>query len=401
MNIVVLTFTHNDNYGASLQCYALNKYLIDRGHNVTELYVPHLHQRKKTLCDKMVHIWKAIKYRSRALILGKERALSSQAENIINPDYVRNTMTESEMIEYPVFLKNRTELFEKFYNESMISFTEPCFTEKEVKSLNLEADLYIVGSDQVWNPWITKGQKKIFFFSFLPDNAKRISYAGCFGGSGEWNESEKDTNEIKTLLHKFEGISVRSSVSKNILSNVFDVKSELVLDPSFLLDECDYKKIADKSDLNGEGCLFLNKFYINDKWLDAFRGFSEKRGLKLTANGEYLHLKGVNYEPLLPVEGWLKIISTADFVITDSFHCTVFCVIFRKQFITTPSYPKGEGRMIAFLDELGLGDRYFCSSEDFVNNYQRCEVQIDYDKVYSILSEKEKLSKDFLNSYLS
>lgn len=399
MKIVVLTFTHNDNFGASLQCYALTKYLMDRGHKVTQLFVPHLHQRKRTTFEKSISFFKSLVYKGYVTISGGKKHKQMPAVKR-NPDYVRYSMTEEEKMHKWEYQIERDALFNRFYDEYIPYFTKPCFTEKDIRSLGLKADLYIVGSDQVWNPEITKEQKKIFFFSFLPDHIKRISYAGCFGGSEKWNVSEEETMKIKSLLGKFSGLGVRDYIATNILENVFDTKSERVLDPSFLLGAQNYLKIAEKSNLDGKGCVFMDKFVINDGWLNAFQMFCNHIGSKLIANGEYLHLKGVDYEPQLPVEGWLKLLSTSDFVITDSFHCTVFCVIFRTQFVTLPSYSGGEGRMIAFLEEIGLKERYFYSSEDFAKNYSRCEEKIDYDKVYDVLSEKIIASKTFLNKYL-
>lgn len=393
MNIVVLTFTHNDNYGASLQCYALTKYLMDRGHTVKQLYVPHLHQKKKKLIERTIE-------RVRYIVGGILRHTFLKSRRQMNPDYVRFSMTKEEKVGYGAYQIERDALFNRFYEEYIPYFTDPCFTEEEIKRLGLKADLYIVGSDQVWNPLITRGQKKIFFFSFLPDNVKRISYAGCFGGSEKWNVDDVETQQIKSLLQKFSGISVRDNIAKNILKNVFKVESVNVLDPSFLLGASDYLKIAEKSNLNGKGCLFMDKFVINDRWLNAVKALSIRIGSKLIVNGEYLHLGGVEYSPQLPVEGWLKLLHSSDFVITDSFHCSVFCVIFKKQFITLPSYPGGEGRMIGFLEELGLQDRYFYSSEDLAKNSSRCEKPIDYNKVYEVLSSKIVSSKEYLNKFL-
>lgn len=393
MNIVVLTFTHNDNYGASLQCYALTKYLMDRGHTVNQLYVPHLHQRKPSVVKRVI-------MRMRSIVGSILRHTKIKFRKPVNPDYVRFSLSKEEKAGNDAYQIERIALFNNFYDKYIPYFTNPCFNEDEIKSLGLNADLYIVGSDQVWNPIITRGQKKIFFFSFLPDGVKRISYAGCFGGKEEWQVSEEETLEIKQLLGKFSGVSVRDDIAKNILHKVFQVDSERVLDPSLLLDKDDYAEIAANSSLDGKGCLFMDKFVINDRWLSVFKDFSNSKGLKLIANGEYLHLQGIDYNPLLSVEGWLKLLQTSDFVITDSFHCTVFCIIFKKQFITTPSYQGGEGRMTSFLDELGLINRYFSSSEDFKANCERCTKPIDYEAVYKILEVKRGTSKDFLDRYL-
>ncbi len=394
MKIVVLTFTHNNNYGASLQCYALTKYLLDRGHSVQQLLVPHLHQQKRSLLYRVLAEIKSMIWTVGSFIkhCGKIK---------LDPDYVIMPMSKAEKEGRPAYLKQCEQLFNKFYDEYIPFFTKPCFTEREILDLNLNADLYIVGSDQVWNPVITRDQKKIFFFSFLPDTTKRISLAGCFGGSEVWRVDKQETAEIKKLLGKFSGVSVRDNIAKNILKNVFDTDSLIVLDPSFLLEAKEYAEIAKHSNLEGQGCLFLNKFMINDQWLECFKTFSKDLGVKLAANGEYKHLSGIDYQPLLDVPGWLKMVQTSEFVITDSFHCTVFCIIFRKQFISAPGYAGGEGRMITFLSELGLSDRYLKSTADFKKNSMRCKEPIDYDAVYKLLDEKKLMTKEFLNKYLS
>lgn len=389
MKVAILTFSRTTNYGAALQCYALSSFIRKAGHEVIIFNAPLDSER-------------AIKVSLARLIL---RKIKKTLKNIIssnkqsNSEFVRYYRNEKEKKE-DIYWDNQVRLlFDSFNQTYLPPFTKELKNEQDFKKQYPQADLYIVGSDQVWNLSITQLQKQIFFFSFLKDEA-RISYAASFGGSTQWLGTKEETQEIYRLLKKFKGISVRENSGITILHNTFHLNGVEVLDPTLLLSGTEYDKLAEKSDLEASQDLYAYKFIINDIWLETLKFISKETESKLRMDCETIQLPDIPFNPVLSIEGWLKLIKTAKFVVTDSFHCTVFCILFKKQFIVSPSYSGGEGRMLSFLKKLGLENRFYYTTKDIRENKETWKMPIDYDKVYQKLNYHKEQSIKYLMSYL-
>ena len=389
MKVEILTFSRTTNYGAALQCYALSSFIRKAGHEVIIFNAP-------------LDSAGAIEVSLARLIL---RKIKKTLKNIIssnkqsNSEFVRYYRDEKEKKE-DIYWDNQVKLlFDSFNQTYLPPFTKELKNEQDFKKQYPQADLYIVGSDQVWNLSITQLQKQIFFFSFLKDEA-RISYAASFGGSTQWLRTKEETQEIYRLLKKFKGISVRENSGISILHNTFHLNGVEVLDPTLLLSGTEYDKLAEKSDLEASQDLYAYKFIINDIWLETLKFISKETESKLRMDCETIQLPDIPFNPVLSIEGWLKLIKTAKFVVTDSFHCTVFCILFKKQFIVSPSYSGGEGRMLSFLKKLGLGNRFYYTTKDIRENKETWKMPIDYDKVYQKLNYHKEQSIKYLMSYL-
>lgn len=389
MKVAILTFSRTTNYGAALQCYALSSFIRKAGHEVIIFNAP-------------LDSEGAIEVSLARLIL---RKIKKTLKNIIssnkqsNSEFVRYYRDEKEKKE-DIYWDNQVKLlFDSFNQTYLPPFTKELKNEQDFKKQYPQADLYIVGSDQVWNLSITQLQKQIFFFSFLKDEA-RISYAASFGGSTQWLGTKEETQEIYRLLKKFKGISVRENSGISILHNTFHLNGVEVLDPTLLLSGTEYDKLAEKSDLEASQDLYAYKFIINDIWLETLKFISKETESKLRMDCETIQLPDIPFNPVLSIEGWLKLIKTAKFVVTDSFHCTVFCILFKKQFIVSPSYSGGEGRMLSFLKKLGLENRFYYTTKDIRENKETWKMPIDYDKVYQKLNYHKEQSIKYLMSYL-
>lgn len=389
MKVAILTFSKTTNYGAALQCYALSSFIQNAGHEVIIFNAP-------------LDSEEAINVSLVRLILRKvkktlKKIISSDKQS--NSEFVRYSRNEKEKKEDIYWDKQVRLLFESFNQTHLPPFTKELKNEQDFKEQYPQADLYIVGSDQVWNLSITQKQKQIFFFSFLKDEA-RISYAASFGGSTQWSGTKKETQEINQLLKKFKSISVRESSGISILHDVFHLNGVEVLDPTLLLSSIEYDKLAEKSDLEANQDLYAYKFIINDIWLETLKFISKETESKLRMDCETIQLPNIPFNPVLSIEGWLKLIKTAKFVVTDSFHCTVFCILFKKQFIVSPSYSGGEGRMLSFLKKLGLEDRFYYTTKDIRKNTKAWKTPINYDKVYQKLNYHKEQSRKYLMNYL-
>lgn len=389
MKVAILTFSKTTNYGAALQCYALSSFIQNAGHEVIIFNAP-LDSEEAINVSLIRLICRKVKKTLKKIILSNKQS---------NSEFVRYSRSEKEKKEDIYWDKQVRLLFESFNQTYLPPFTKELKNEQDFKEQYPQADLYIVGSDQVWNLSITQSQKKIFFFSFLKDEA-RISYAASFGGSTQWSGTPKETQEINQLLKKFKGISVRENSGISILHDIFHLNGVEVLDPTLLLSSIEYDKLAEKSNLEASQDLYAYKFIINDIWLETLKFISEETESKLRMDCETIQLPNVPFNPALSIEGWLKLIKTAKFVVTDSFHCTVFCILFKKQFIVSPSYSGGEGRMLSFLKKLGLEDRFYYTTKDIRKNAKAWKTPIDYDKVYQKLNYHKEQSRKYLMSYL-
>lgn len=389
MKVAILTFSKTTNYGAALQCYALSSFIQNVGHEVIIFNAP-LDSEEAINVSLIRLICRKVKKTLKKIILSNKQS---------NSEFVRYSRSEKEKKEDIYWDRQVRLLFESFNQTYLPPFTKELKNEQEFKEQYPQADLYIVGSDQVWNLSITQSQKKIFFFSFLKDEA-RISYAASFGGSTQWSGTPKETQEINQLLKKFKGISVRENSGISILHDIFHLNGVEVLDPTLLLSSIEYDKLAEKSNLEASQDLYAYKFIINDIWLETLKFISEETESKLRMDCETIQLPNIPFNPALSIEGWLKLIKTAKFVVTDSFHCTVFCILFKKQFIVSPSYSGGEGRMLSFLKKLGLEDRFYYTTKDIRKNAKAWKTPIDYDKVYQKLNYHKEQSRKYLMSYL-
>ena len=275
-------------------------------------------------------------------------------------------------------------LFDEFRAKYMPNLTKEYLTVDDLKNDYPDADAFVVGSDQVWNVNICLDQYPIFFLGFVKPNHKRIgsvfSSSICF-------------------LSKFDSILVRNEMAVNICRNNFGIDPKQVMDPTFLID--DYNELLAESNVNAAGDFFVDKFVINDVWMDIVREIASRTNLNIRMDRCLVEIKDVPFNPVCKVQDWLGILNTADLIFTDSFHCSVFCILFKRQFVVAPSYHGGEGRMIDLLKKLGLEDRFYSNPKDLIDNFEVWNKTINYDEVYNKINKLKIDSRQLLVAALS
>lgn len=344
MKIVLLTIWKVGNYGAEMQTYATVKALQQLGHEVVVL-----------------------DYR-----LKEERGI----RGCLNTTLASLTPTQRK--------------FESFWKNNIPS-SKHFRTKEELKNGLPSADLYLVGSDQVWNPAITKDKCMDFFLDFVPEGKRRAAYASSLGVS-EWKVDPSITDRIKIQLSKFEHISCRESDGVKILNDIFGVTSINVLDPTLLFSG--YPELTGNSTQR-------NTFV----YYPLFGGKEMEDLCQQTAsvlNLEYINNNLCSYwirgriwnRP--SISEWVRNFAEAKFVATQSFHGTAFSIIHKKQFFVV--YNGGKVSRIAnLLDALGIRDRLF-STVEAAREAQPWNTMIDYHIVDSRLNEMRKISWDFLKN---
>lgn len=256
-----------------------------------------------------------------------------------------------------------------------------------VKINNFHYDVVVVGSDQVWLnlylPWS--------FLEFADKNIRRISYAASFGRS-ELNYTKSQLECAKQGLRLFYAISVREDSGIDICKEKFNVDATHVLDPTMLLDMEDYIKLCkDVPPISTKPFLLS---YILDN--------NEDKKKYVNKVAEVYGLKVVNYYDIetISVERWISLFRDCSYVITDSFHGTVFSIIFNKQFVSISNFSRGNARFDSLLKMYNLKSRLADESrlEAFDINIQN---NVDYSKVNCIREELKQKSLLFLENALS
>lgn len=360
MKIAILTLPLDSNYGGNLQAYALYTTLIKMGNHV-EL----INYRHPNLSDF-------------------RKILSTIKQKII---YQRDIFY---FFEKEMFIINKNH--EKFIN-LYINRSDPIYsTEKLIEYFNIkEFDSVIVGSDQVWR-FEYPPKIEDYFLEFLERNEgiKKISYAASFG-IDRWNYTDHITQRVKKLVQKFNYISVREASGVKLCKNKLCVNATHVVDPTLLLKREDYLKLIDLTNNHNRGNILTYilddtsfkeeitsrvKDYLNK---DIFNVQPERKSKKTLIDRQ---LQPYIYPS---IEDWIKSFYEASFIVTDSFHGTVFAIIFNKPFISIVNKERGASRFESLLGILGLVDRMIDENTIITNDL--FENGIDYNKVNSLLDE--------------
>lgn len=365
MKIGILTQPLHDNYGGLLQAYALKEILQGMGHEVIII------NRKFKEISK---IWKTASILKSKLIGRK-----------IDPSLLLSDKNKRRISEHnQSFIKNYIPNLSHSItdNRGMIDLN------------NMGFDAYVVGSDQCWRPMYSP-QISNYFLDFAENqkHIKRIAYAASFGVS-EWEFSEEDCRVCSKLAKKFDAISVREDSGIELVNKHFGMDVVHLIDPTMLLTREHYVKIINKEkQTENEGLL---KAYVLDKTLDKQKLIDivgKKLGLK---QFEVLPKKNIDKDEVEDINDfiyphpvkWLKGFQDAKFVITDSFHGTIFSILFNIPFIAIGNEERGMARFDSLLKMFGLRDRLITNIDSFViNNLEN--NQIDWSGINLIL-EKER-----------
>ena len=333
MKIGTVTFWYSkENYGAMLQCFALIKYLIKQGHDAKLLRIMAETGKdlKHPMLFKMANLFYALVHPQSFFRKLKNKILSSKTPNIV----VERGFNE--------FLLKNIPTYPKIY----------CFD--EIDHNPVDADALICGSDQIWG-----GVSRTYFLQMKGDY-KRISYAASFGGTKYENPFAR--NLVSKWLKEFDFITVREEEGLDFCRKL-GVKAELAPDPTMLLEREDYLELTKSIPCQGaEPYIFL---YLlgKDITVDVADIFEFANKNKITI--QYVASQGRydEFEKIYPtVEEWIALIRDAKYVVTNSFHGTVFALIFGKPFLTFPIIGKSanmNSRIETLLGKYKMKDRIF------------------------------------------
>lgn len=372
MKIKTITCHDVYNYGASLQAFALMSFLWSKGHEVEIIdYLPH-NKRRRYEYFKLAPTG----------ILRKIADFLPFLEPLLALWQNR----------YELLSRKRKYNFDQFKKESLVCTSRKYESFEELNTYKPEADMFVAGSDQIWNVYYDNGLDPSFYCAFEPDSNKRMSYAASFGANTIPEDSEPF---VKEMLSKMKAISVRESSGVKIVEHL-GLNAQHVLDPVFLLETEEWQSMCRKK--CGEGYVLVYDFLHNDPNVETLaKLLAKKYNKKIVSINDFrpLGYADVNVNDAGPIE-FLEYIKDADFVISTSFHATAFSVIFSRPFYTLPLVGHGNSsRMVDFLNMLGLEDRFVTGMEQFQE-----AKNIDYAVVHETINQKRLSSINWLLSQL-
>lgn len=358
MKINIITQPLFCNYGGILQNYALQETLRRLGHDVLTVNVP---VRDITSRPN----WKSY---VRAMINLIRKIQKKYDHPFLNPHTFARKERELSYPQREFIARHIAKIDRK------TPFTPQLCDE-------LKADAWIVGSDQVWRPWCSPDIMN-YFFDFITDpGIKKISYAASFG-TDQWEISPEDTPRVKELAQRFNAISVREASGVKLCKEYLGVDAIHLLDPTLMLTADDYLSLTTADD-HPEGNYIATYILDTDpKKSTAIRNESDSLNLPVVKTGQ------MHRDRFDSIESWLATIAHADRVITDSFHGTVFSIIFGRPVKVLSNNMRGNSRLESLISTLAI------KPDD--NGYL-----IPTPAVHDKITELRSLSIQFINNTLA
>ena len=285
--------------------------------------------------------------------------------------------------------RTRFATFEKKY----MRFAEVQGSDEALPSLNEKADVFVCGSDVIWNPSLNHNNRMVFYLTFA--TKYKFSYAASFGKA---EIDEKTISLIRETLSKLDEISVREKTGAELIKRSFDITAQVVVDPVLLLTRSEWETILPKAKKR-KGYIFVYITYLSDKVKETVAKLKKATGLKVVcaAWGPKQAMSQGVFLCQTP-QKWLQLLHDAEYVVTNSFHATVFAVLFRKKLFTVTKHEKNKGasiRMNDFLTAVGLEDRIFSVVPE-----QLDLSEIDYEEVSPKIETMREQSLEFLRENL-
>lgn len=346
----IITFHRSYNYGAALQAYATVQFLASNGYDPVIIdYCPsnlNKYGSFKTLFNDVSNSGSALPIRA-------AKALIKSFGN-----------------------KKRLQAFNRFIDGEM-PLTRKYYSCQELKNDLPPVDIFCTGSDQVWNNYYTKEFDPSFFLAFAPDGSTCISIAASFGKE---TFDQEDMDFIKRELRKYDYLSVRESTGLELLHKLGYNDADLMLDPTLLLQRDHWSSFAS---LPAKGdYVLVYQLHGESETTSMARAYAKREGLPVRAivTMPYQCKLGCKHVIAPDVHEWVGLFKGARCVFTDSFHGTVFSLLFDKQLaVTLP--PRFGSRITSLLTAIG-GESLICSNLD---EWSSRQASIDKQGIQKVL----------------
>lgn len=377
MKKVGLITYYGDNYGGVLQAYALQK-LVSANHFDCELISNdflYYGNKLKKLKAKLNNLIAAMKKPSN--YLAQRRTYHQYA--------VQNAL--------------RAKKFEAFRRENLCVYQTGYTSYDEYLRNPPQYDVYLCGSDQIWNPnlYCDNG---FYFAGFAPEEALKISYASSIGVSAV---NKKQAAFMAPLLNRFDVISTREQGGADIINAISEKTATVVLDPTLLLGEDDWSRVAAPRMID-EPYVFCYLFGEREYIATVKQKVKKLTGMKvvcipfvpreLSSDDEKIFDAG-------PAE-FISLIKNASLVLTDSFHATAFSLNLKTPFISLCRFEQKDkksmnDRLVTLLNMVRLSDRLVDANDIVSADFL---YDIDFEKAHELLGQKRQKDRQFLTDAL-
>ena len=336
--VALVTWYNSINYGTCLQAYALYKTLINMGY---EVYIPE-HIQYKTI----------ITFRDAV------RRVNKKITKIINYSIAKNKSNHTLSYLEDEYLMRKCKI-NNFVSRNMSIWSMQGKRNTSFKKLNDEMDIFITGSDQIWNPYY---MSLASLLNFVDETKKKVAYASSIG-------VEKIPNDLKIVykkyLTRFNSLSVREKDNADMLSELINKEVSHVVDPTLLLNRNDLIELSSiHNGVNLEPymlCYFLGN---NQEWVIKAKEVAEMMNLKivvLLSESRIVPNLGVTVASA-GIEEFLGMLNMAKYVFTDSFHCTALSLNLQKEFFVFKRFKDSDNnsqntRIYSILSTFGLEER--------------------------------------------
>ena len=363
----LITYHAAYNFGSVLQAYATQKTIEDMGYEV-----------------------EVIDYRTNSQVLWYTQDVS------IKKGW-RNLLHAPEFWAIKKHRVTRIAKFEKFINGKM-NLTSKRFTRFE-DFKGVEYDILVSGSDQVWNIGCGEFRYEPFdairpYFLDFGNPRKRIAYASSFGPA-----SVLVVKPFVQYLKQYDAISTREPIVKRYLCQYCNTEAELVCDPTWLLDKSDWcKLIPSDIEIPSEPYLLIYNLpwrrRTSKHWLSAIKNYADKRGLKTYCISPLNPLK---YDGITMIDDagpidFIALVKNASFVVTNTFHGTIFSMNFEIPFASCQANPGS--RQAQMLELCGIEDRIVNSPSEF----SLLQDSVNFDHSTKQILQLRKASREYLNN---
>lgn len=359
MNIGIVTQPLIANYGGLLQNFALQQVLVDMGHSpVTLDFMPGFTGRLWAYRQ----VRRAISY-----ILGRW-------PEFIYP-YGEGRRNRA-IIDFVGRHIRTTRTFWNSYSPGLVD--------------EYRLDAVVAGSDQVWRPCYNRLLEDMYLRFCRGRDIRRVAYGASFGTS-EWEYTPAQADACGSLLKDFDAVSVREQSGLALLERLGRGDGSLVADPTVLLGREGFDRLLGKEFDHGAAEPYLGVYL-----LDSPAGYEDiVRNAGVACGVEHVETCRLGDMDMGPVQ-WIDMIRRASFFVTDSFHGTVFCLLYHVPFVAVPNSIRGMARFRSLLGPLGLENRL----ADSFDHIGTIDADIDWELVDKVLAGVRAESRTFLENAL-
>lgn len=353
----IVTFHNALSYGAVLQSYALQQFLFKNkiDNEIVDYKCEYMDKRYKSLIHTV-----------------KGHRLKSFIGSLIKLKNKRKSLKLSEIFrkKYLVMSKN--------------------ITRDKIHSIADDYSFFIAGSDQVWSPDCV-GFDKTYFLDFAKSSQK-YSYAASFGTS---KIPEDKVDEYKRLLCDFNSYSVREESGKEIINSLLNKEAQVNIDPTLLLTPEEWDKLTTEINIK-EPYIFLFNVLKPKQMIDYAIKLSKEKNMPVYyLNDKHIPIKGIKYIEPVSADKFVSLIKNAEYVVTNSFHGSVFSILYHKKLIMElDTATKRNTRSEELLKLLGIEN-----AEINTKGFDP-EAKTDWNKVDYIIEQQRQLSHSYLSGII-